>query len=127
MIEWLAASFIVIAFAFLLVRLRVVSSSREVIALSRQAMAVITDQALTDRDKEQRLQAYAGALLKAFLFIVAGSAAAVGVPVLLVWALEFAGVLQLNAVLAVTVSWSFLLAATLVSVPLFYLLSRNKG
>lgn len=127
MIEWLAASFIVVAFAVLLVRLRVVSSSREVIALSRQAMAVITDQTLTDRDKERRLQAYTGALLKAFLFIVVGSAAAVGVPILLVWALEFTGVLQLNAVLAVTVSWSFLLAATLVSVPLFYLLSRKKG
>src|SRR5690606_3185459 len=127
MIEWLAASFIVVAFAVLLVRLRVVSSSREVIALSRQAMAVITGQTLTDRDKERRLQAYTGALLKAFLFIVVGSAAAVGVPILLVWALEFTGVLQLNAVLAVTVSWSFLLAATLVSVPLFYLLSRKKG
>lgn len=125
MIEWLAAAFIVVAFAFLLVRLHVVAASRRVIQVSREAMAVVTDVALPDSEKERRMQAYTGRLLKEFLLILAGSVAAVAAPMAVVWGMQQAGWLSLDTVVDVTLSWQFLLAATLASVPLFLLFSRK--
>jgi hypothetical protein len=96
----------------------------QAVRTSRSALDVLNDVALGDDHKESLLQGYSLSLLKAFLALLIRGAAAVAIPVGLLWALECAGVLSLKAVLDLTLSWPFLLGSIIAAMAAFWLLEK---
>jgi len=94
----------------------------QAVRASRGAFGVMNDPELTDERKESLLQEYSLSLLKSFLDLSIRGAAAIAIPVGLLWALEWVGVVSLKAVLALTLSWPFLLGGVLAGIATFWLL-----
>lgn len=94
----------------------------QAVRASRSAFEVLRDPALGDDRKESLLQGYSRALLSSFLELSIRGAAAIAIPVGLLWALEWVGVVSLEAVLALTLSWPFLLGGVLAGIATFWLL-----
>ena len=82
------------------------------------------DPALGDDRKESLLQEYSFALLKAFLALVIRSAGSIAIPIGLLVALEAAGVLSLQAIFDLTLSWPFLLGSVAAAIVAFWFLEK---
>ena len=93
----------------------------QAVRTSRRAFDVMKDPDLGDDRKEALLQGYSLALLRSFLDLLIRGAGSIAIPVGLLWALEFAGVLSLKAILALTLSWPFLLGGAIAAVAAFWL------
>jgi hypothetical protein len=96
----------------------------QAVRLSRGAFDVINDPQLSDKSKESLLQKYSLSLLSSFLDLLIRGAGSIAIPVALLWLLEFAGVLSLEAVLDLTLSWPFLLGSAIAAIASFRLLER---
>jgi hypothetical protein len=88
---------------------------------SRNAFDVINDPELGDDRKESLLQRYSLSVLSSFLDLLIRGAGSLAIPIGLLWALEFTGVVSLKAVLDLTISWPFLLGGVLAA---FWLLEK---
>jgi hypothetical protein len=95
-----------------------------VVGISKDAFNVINDPGLGDNRKESLLQEYSLSLLRSFLDLLLCGAGSIAIPVGVLWALEFAGVLSFKEVLDLTFSWPFLLGGALVAIPALRLLER---
>jgi len=126
LLSWISALFILIAFIVLLQVLGVIKVSRQVLVLSRQVITTLQDTSLSDLDKEKAMQAFSLRLFKSFFLIVAGSALALGLPLLVVWGLQWLGLITLDAVIATSLSWPFLLVSLLLGMTAFYLLRARS-
>jgi hypothetical protein len=91
---------------------------------SRSALAVMNHSELGDDRKEALLQGYSLSLLRSFLDLLLRGAASIAIPVGLLWALEFAGVLSLRAALDLTFSWPFLLSSIIATVAAFWIFEK---
>ncbi|MGL4541725.1 MAG: hypothetical protein ACRCUI_04355, partial [Polymorphobacter sp.] len=118
---WLGAGFIIFGFGWLLARLRLVALARLVAAQSQHSMAVLRDPALNDDAKEALMQAAAKALFALFVKLTAGLAVALALPVALVWAVAQTGIVGFDDVIAVSLTWPFLLAG----VGMFIIVARR--
>jgi hypothetical protein len=94
----------------------------QAVRTSKGAFGVINDPQLADERKESLLQEYSLSLLKAFLDLLIRGAGSIAIPVGVLWGLEFAEILSLNAVLDLTFSWPFLLGSVMASIAVFWLL-----
>jgi hypothetical protein len=94
---------------------------------SRSAFDVISDPQLPDERKESLLREYSLSLLRSFLDLLIRGAGSIVIPVALLWALEFAGVLSLKAVLDLTLSWPFLLGSAIAAICAFRLWGKING
>src|ERR687892_1170570 len=72
---------------------------------SKSAFDVMNDPGLRDDRKESLLQGYSLSLLRSFLDLLLRGAGSIAIPVGVLWALEFAGVLSFRQVLDLTFSW----------------------
>ncbi|AGF78518.1 hypothetical protein UWK_01968 [Desulfocapsa sulfexigens DSM 10523] len=106
------AIILVVGFIILLKGLRLVDNSLKVLAIAKEAASVMQNSTLDDRQKEQALQKHAIKLFSLFILIFFSSAAAIGLPVGLIWLLEQTGVLSMMAVIYFTLTWQFILAST---------------
>jgi hypothetical protein len=111
-LTWAAALFLVAAFLVLARWFRVPARVRAVLGDGRRAFHDLRDPSLGERDKERAVQSHAGRLLLGFVGITLASAVAVALPFGVVALLDAAGVVELDAVLARTVSPAFLLVVT---------------
>jgi hypothetical protein len=125
-VRWAAALFLVVAFMALISRLGVPGRASAVVERSRRALADVRSNSLTELDKERAVQAHARSLFASFLVITALSAIALLLPVGVVWLLAAAGLLDFDAVLAATLSWPILLAATAIGIAMIVLLRRRR-
>jgi len=87
---------------------------------SKSAFDVMNDPGLGDDRKESLLQEYSLSLLRSFLDLLLRGAGSIAIPVGLLWALEFAGVVSLEAILAQTLSWPLLLGSILAATVVFW-------
>jgi hypothetical protein len=94
----------------------------QAVRTARQALGVMYDPACGEDRKESLLQAYSIALLKAFVDLSIRGVGSLAIPVGLLWGLEFAGVLSLEAVLALTRSWPYLLGSVIAAIVVVWLL-----
>jgi hypothetical protein len=85
----------------------------QAVRMARNALAVMYDPACGDDRKESLLQAYSVSLLRSFGDLLIRGIGSVTIPVGLLWVLEFAGLLSLEAVLDLTRSWPFLLGCVI--------------
>lgn len=110
---------LVIGFIALIKIFGLVEKSIDVINLARLAYADLHNPALNDDAKEVALQSHAKRLFVLFLLITLGGAAALALPMGLIWLLEQMDVLSLNAVISAALSWKFLLAGTVLAIVVF--------
>ena len=96
----------------------------QAVRTSRSALDVMKDSELGDDRKESLLQAYSLSLLKSSLDLLIRGAGSIAIPVGVLWALEFAGVLSLKAILDITLSWPFLLGSVTAAIAAFWLLEK---
>lgn len=115
---------IVILFVVLLKALKLVARSRQVVSLSQESLSIVSDKQLSDDEKEARLQKHSVTLIGLFGILVAGSAVALGAPIGMVWGLDKLGMMSFDGVMAVLVSWPFLLASTVLGTGAYVLVSR---
>jgi hypothetical protein len=112
----LGAVAVVAGFVFLLRALRLVPMALEVTSVSRAALAVVRDPSLDDDAKGERMQGHAKRLFGLFFLLTLGAAAALALPIGLIWLLDRAGVLSYDNVMDLLLSWPFLLGTTAVAV-----------
>lgn len=110
----------------LLVRLfRVVERSGEAIATAKLALSDFRHPELDDHAKEAALQQHARRLFALFAAITLGGAAAVGLPAILVWLFERAGLVSFEAVMSAALSWPFILGGMGAGAAAFVLMRRR--
>ena len=110
--DLLGALLVIVLFTFLLHVVRLVPKTREVISIGQRAMATLRDEALSDDEKERRMQKDSLRLLWLLLVLVAGSIVALLVPLALIWLSEFAGLFSVAGVLDMFMRWDFILGGT---------------
>jgi hypothetical protein len=115
-IEYAGAIFLVVGFIVILKVSRLVEKSTQVIDISRQAIAILRDAERSDDDKEVAMQSHAKHLAGLFFLITLGGIAAVFAPVTVIWGLDRLGLVSLDGVLSVALSWPFLIATTVLIV-----------
>lgn len=93
----------------------------QAVRTSRSALDVINDRELGDDRKESLLQGYSLSVLSSSLDLLIRGAGSIAIPIGLLWALEFAGVVSLKAVLDLTLSWPFLLGGILATIAAIWL------
>ncbi len=91
---------------------------------SRSALAVMHDPACGDDRKAALLQGYSLSLLRSSVDLLVRGVGAIAIPVGLVWALECAGLLSLEAVWDLTRSRAFLLGGGMAAMAAFWLLEK---
>ena len=116
-VNWLGGAFIVFVFFGLLKVFKVIAVSKEVIALSGNVMSTMNSN-MSDLEKEKAMQSFSIRLFKHFFGIVIGSALAVGIPLLIIWVLQWFGLVSLDAVIETTLTWEFITLSCIVGVAL---------
>lgn len=116
MIPWIAAAFSVIVFIILIRLFRLVERSLDVVGISRNSLDIVRDSGLDDKAKEEALQKNALSLFRLFFVLAGSGAAAVSVPLGMLWCCERFGWLSLEAVYSVAVSPVFLIASGVATV-----------
>lgn len=121
----LGALIVVAGFVFLLRALKLVPMAMEVTSVSRTAVGVVQDPELDDDAKGERMQQHAKRLFVLFVLLTLGAAAALLLPVGLIWLLSRVGLFSYDDVLALLLSWQFLLATTAIAAVVVSLRSRK--
>jgi hypothetical protein len=91
---------------------------------SRSAFEVINDPTCGDDRKESLLRRYSLSLLRSFVDLLIRGIGSIAIPIGLLWTMEFAGLLSLQAVWGLTCSWAFLLGGVIVAVAAFWLFEK---
>lgn len=125
MLNLLLAVLVVAAFALLVQWTGVVSRAAEAGRRARGSYAVVADSSLTDEQKERRLKDEAPRLFGLLGLILWGSALALGLPLGLLWGADRLGMVSLSAVMAILVRVDFLMAVTVVGVPVAWWIRRR--
>ena len=121
----LGALIVVAGFVFLLRALKLVPMAMEVTSVSRTAVGVVQDPELDDDAKGERMQQHAKRLFVLFFLLTLGAAAALLLPVGVIWLLSRAGLFSYDDVVALLLSWQFLLATTAIAAVVVSLRSRK--
>lgn len=111
-VELLAACFLVLGFIYIIRALKLVARARSVIAEGGHSLDVIFDNRVDDKQKEAALKQGAAKLFAHFVGLTLGGTLALILPVAVVWFADYLGLLSLQAVLGLTLSWQFILGAT---------------
>ena len=127
MMQLAGAVIAVLGFVILIKRFGVIGRSLRTIHLAKSSVSIIHDIHLNDRQKELALQKHAKELFVNFFSITAGSIAALGISLGLVWLLQQAHLLTLHEVLETTLSWKFITAAVLVSAGWILFVNRKHA
>jgi hypothetical protein len=120
----LGALVVVAGFLVILHVARLVPKGVEITSVSRTALAVVRDPDLDDDAKAALMQRQAKRLFMLVLVLTCGGAAALLVPVGLIYALDVAGLFSFDGVMATLMSWQFLLATSVGSVAIFWAIAR---
>ncbi len=110
---YFGASILVIGFILCMKLFGLVEKANKVLILSQDSMAVLRNTDMEDAAKETAMQTNALKLFGLFFTLTLGCAAALGLPIALVWLLSLADIMPFDSVIIFTLSWKFLLASTL--------------
>ena len=110
----IGALFIVAAFVWLLMVFRAPSHVKRVLAVSQEAAAALQAANATDEEKERAAQQSSLKLFGLFFLILISFSGAVLAPVAVLWVLDRLHLVSLKAILATTMSVTFLVTVTVV-------------
>jgi hypothetical protein len=125
MMSLAGATLLVIGFVVLSKIFGLIQKSTAVIDVAKLALTDLRNPGLDDDAKEIALQRHAKRLFGLFLLLTLGGAAALFLPVGLIWLLEQLGLLSFNAVIDTTLSWEFLLASTLLALAILWIARKH--
>ncbi len=125
MIPWIGAVFLVVGFVIVIWLLGLVERSRQVMATARRSLGVIRDSSLSDDAKEVALRKDAIQLFGLFFILATGGAAAVFLPMGLVWLGDLVGWISLDSVFQVALSPVFLIVSGIFAVAALFWGSRR--
>ena len=114
--DLLGAMLVIVLFALLLHVVRLVPKTKEVMSIGQDAIATLRDEALSDDEKERRMQRDSLRLLWLLLVLVAGSLFALLTPLALIRLSEFAGLFSVEGVLDMFMRWDFILGGSLLGI-----------
>jgi hypothetical protein len=121
------ALLVVIAVAGIVWRARLPAHLAEAVRGARGTYSVVSDPSLTDDEKERRLKEEAPRLIGLLGRIVMGSALALGLPIVAVWAVDRLGLVSLPEVIGVLVRIDFLVAVSALGVLVVWWVRRRGG
>ena len=119
-----AALFLVAGFLVVARVLRMVPHAREVMARSRAATRDLRDPDLDELAREKAIQGHAIRLAVLFALLVLASAAALALPLGVVYLFELTGLVETTAVVDATLSPTFLIGVT--TAVLVWTISRRE-
>ncbi len=119
-----AAIFVVIGFAILIEVFNLVELSQKAIAEARVATATLRDPTISDEIKESALQRSTIRLFKFFGGITLSGLGSLVIPLGIVWLVSRTGLFNFDAVIALLERWDFIVAATVIGIGTYILLSR---
>ena len=117
---------VVVLFVVLIYALRVVPMAREAIALASGAVRIMRDPSIEDEIKEEQLQRRSLRLFGQLALLVAGFSAALVLPLVMIWLLERAAVVSLEAVTRILLRWDFIALSSAACVAI-YLLAQKRA
>lgn len=120
MTNYVAAAFLVLGFIWILKIFKVVEKASHVIDISKRAFSDIVDAELDDLAKEKAMQAHAKTLFSLFFTITLGGFLALIGPYAALWFLDRQQILSLDDVMALVLSWQFLVGSTLIIIALLF-------
>lgn len=110
------ALLVVAAFAGIVERTRLPAHVAEAVRRGQESYAIVSDPTLTDDRKERRLREETVRLFALLGRIVLGSLLALGLPLGVLWILDWVGLISLPEILEVLVRLDFLLAVSAVGI-----------
>jgi len=125
MIEWIVATFLVVGFFALIRAFGLIDKSREVIPIARRSLEVIRSTTLDDDAKESAVQADAKRLFGLSFVLAVGGAAALLLPVGVLWIGDRLDLVSLQSVMDVAVSPAFLIASSAFAILALSLVSNS--
>ena len=120
----LGASLVVVGFVVLAHFVGLIPKTAEVLARTRESIAVLKDPQLDDDSKERHMQQNAIVLFKLLGLLLLGSAIALITPFAIIWLADIAGLLSLDSSIDMLLRWDFLLGATVIGFAAYYGLRR---
>lgn len=120
--NFLWATFVVVAFALTIARLNLATRVREVALRVKDCLNVLRDPSMDDKAKERILQHHTLRLLGLFGLLVGGSILALCLPLSAIWLLELAGVTSVEVVLSALGRVEFLVSVTVLGSVAYFLL-----
>jgi hypothetical protein len=127
MIDWIAVAFLVVCFVVLVRIFGLVEKSKEAASIARRSVRAIRSTKLDDNEKEAALQSYAKKLFGISFILSFGGAAAVLLPMGLVWIADWLGYISLESVIDITLSPAFLITSSVFAVAVLYLCHRRNS
>jgi hypothetical protein len=121
------ATFLVVAFIWLLFVFRAPAHLKRVLAVSQEAATALRDPNATDDEKEKIAQRSSGQLFGLFLLLVLTFAGALIAPAGVLWLLDLAHVISLHSVIAASMSVGFLVTATIVGCAVSFVLPKLRA
>ena len=125
MISWIGAAFLVFGFLVLMRLFGLAEMSADVVHVAGGSFRVIRSSSVSDEAKETALQKDAKRLLRLFLLLTVGGAAAVLFPMGLLWGCDLLGWISLDSVFSVALSPIFLIVSSVLAC-LFFSSPRRK-
>lgn len=119
MIEWTISLILLVCFILLIRIFRLIERSNSVITISRGSFELIRSLNIDDRSKEIALQGNSKRLFKLFLVLAFGGAAAVLIPVGLLWLGDAVGLISMESVIDTAFSTSFLIVSCVLAALFF--------
>ena len=124
--ELLGGLIIVVGFISLVKLFGLIERNIEVIRISKSAVSIVNDKQLDDYQKEKMMQKHAKDLLPLFFLIITISILAIGIPLGLVWLMDYVGLLSFNKVIGYITSIEFILASVVISTVVFMVTRKKK-
>ena len=113
MTEYLALLFLVGGFIVIFKLAKLLPMAQEVFSLANRSLQVMASGEMTDEEKEKEMQRSAVRLFALSFFLALGGAAAVFLPLGLIWLAGYAGLLSFELVMDYALSMEFLVGTTL--------------
>lgn len=121
------AIFLVAAFVWLVFLFRAPSHLKRVLVISQEAAAVLRNPAASDDEKEKMAQRSSVKMFGMFFLILLSFAGALLAPVAVIWLLSLTHLVSFQAVMAMTMSVTFLVTCTVLGCAWWLLWPRLRG
>jgi len=125
MMSWIGSIIIVLLFIALFKLFRLLPISQEAISHARDAVLIVQDTSLSDRQKEKLTQQSALKLFKSFVLITVGGSASVFLPVIVIWLISYVGLMSFEQVLENTLSVPFLVGSSVMGCLLVWITHKK--
>ena len=119
------AAVLVLGFVLVISIFDLVGKSSRVFAISKNVMHTLQDSSLDDLQKEKSMQAYSKTLFSLFFIILLICAVAVFIPLAVVKLMDLLGWLCMEDVMAILLSWQFILISSILVIVLAWIFRRK--